>query len=476
MARVSGATEAAGPAADLESAHVRRAWPLIAAMALGGTAYGFAATMVVPSVPSLQRALDLTPATSGWILSAYLVAASVLTGVVGRFGDVYGRRRILVLTLVVFTAGSVLCAAASSFPLLLLGRVVQGCGGAIYPLAYGILSERLPSGRREAALGLMAATMGIGAGVGPVLGGLVSDHASYRWIFVVVAALAAAAATAVGRVVPAAPRPTGERARVDMPGAALLAIGVSAPLIAVSQANRWGWAEAPTLALFAVGAVVLPAFVLVERRVETPLISMRTMAHPVVRWTNVIAILYSVWAFGVIIAITLLGQQESGSGYGLSATVAGLILVPNAVGTLIGGAIAARIGVVRGFRVPLVLGQLVGLVGTVPLVFLFDLVAVAYLVSGVVGLGTGLSLAANTNLIVASVSAGETATATGISTVVRNVGGAVGVQVPIALFATATIAGTGGFSDRGLTLGFGFLALAAIVSLALVWFVPRRPG
>ncbi len=455
---------------------VPRAGPLIGAMALGGAAYGFAATMVIPAVPALQSGLHVSPAAAGWVLSAYLVAASVLTGIVGRFGDAFGRRQTLVASLVVFALGSAICVAANSLPLLILGRIVQGAGGGIYPLAYGILAERLAPDRRASALGLMAATMGIGAGIGPVLGGVVSDHASHRFIFVVVGLLALAAAAAVHRVVPWAPRPGGGRAAIDLPGACLLAVTVSAPLIAVSQANRWGWADPLTLGLFAIGAVMLVVFVAVERRVVQPLISMRTMALPVVRWTNVVAVGYSIWAFGALIAITLVAQQKAGSGYGLDATRAGLILVPNAAGVLLGGALTARIGAGRGFRLPLLLGQILGIVALVPLVFLYDVEAAAYVVSGVVGLGTGLSVAANTNLIVASVPAGETATATGISTVVRNVGGAVGVQVPIALFATDTIAGTHAFGDRGLTVGFAFLAGAAIVALLTARLIPGDRG
>jgi MFS family permease len=449
-----------------------RAGPLIAVMALGGTAYGFAATMVIPAVPALQRGLDVSPAAAGWVLSAYLVAASVLTGIVGRLGDVFGRRRTLVASLGVFAIGAAICAAAGSMPLLLLGRVVQGAGGGIYPLAYGILAERLEPAKRASALGLMAATMGIGAGIGPVLGGVISDHASHRWIFVVVGLLALAAAAAVLRVVPRAGRPVGGRAAIDLPGALVLAVTVSAPLIAISQANRWGWSDPLTLGLLGLGVVMLGVFIAVERRVPQPLVSMRTMALPVVRWTNVVAISYSIWAFGTLIAITLVAQQESGSGFGLSATQAGLILIPNAVGVLVGGALTARLGARRGFRLPLLLGQVVGIAALVPFVFLHDVLAVAYVVSGVVGLGTGLSLAANTNLIVSAVSAGETATATGISTVVRNVGGAIGVQVPIALFATDAIVGGNDFGDSGLTLGFAFLAGAALVALALVRMIP----
>ncbi|MBM3677935.1 MAG: MFS transporter, partial [Actinobacteria bacterium] len=258
---------------------------LIAAMALGGTAYGFAATMVIPAVPAIQRSLDVSPTAAGWALSAYLIAASVLTGIVGRLGDVFGRRRVLVGALVAAALGSAVCAATDLLPVLLVGRVIQGAGGGVYPLAYAILRERLEPGRRESALGLMAATMGLGGGFGPVLGGLVSDHASYRWIFVVVGVMALAAAALVVRVVPLVAPPAGGRARIDVLGAVVLAVTVSAPLIAVSQANRWGWAAPSTLALFAVGAAMLAVFVALERRVAEPLVSMRTMALPVVRWT-----------------------------------------------------------------------------------------------------------------------------------------------------------------------------------------------
>lgn len=446
---------------------------LIVAMSLGGSAYGLNATMAVPALPEMRSALDASATGVGWVLSSYLIAAAVATGIIGRLGDVFGARRALVWTLVVFGIASVVCALADSLWLLLVGRILQGVGGAVYPLAYAILRGALPPGRREAALGLMAATLGIGGGAGPLAGGLITDHVSYRWIFVVVAVMALCGVGASLHAVPRSSSLAGHTGSIDVPGAALLAATVFAPLLAVSQANQWGWAAPRTLALFAAGAAFLIAFVWVERKVATPLVNMQTMAHAVVMRTNVVAIVYSAAAFGTLIAITLLAQQRTGSGYGLAATAAGLILLPHGIAILLGGRLAPRFTGRAGFRRPLILGQVFIVAGLAVFVPTFGSLPLAYVVSVAVGLGVGLALAANTNLVVESVPVEETATATGISTIIRNIGGAFGVQVTIALFSTHLVPGTSDFADRGLLLGFVFLACVAALGLALSTFVPH---
>lgn len=445
---------------------------LVGALVLGGLAYGLTATMLVPTVPALQREFDTSTTGAGWVITVGYVSASVATGIIGRIGDALGKRRALTLTLLVFASGAVVCALAGSLWLMLVGRAVQGVGGAVYPLAYGILRDRLPLQQREAAIGLVAATLGVGGGFGPVLGGAIAEHASITWIFAFGGLLALSGAVATWLFVPASVRERPPGTRPDVLGALLLAATVVAPLIAASQANVWGWGAPRTVGLFVGGAVLLVVFVAVERRVAAPLVNMRTIAHPVVLRTNLVGIAYSVCIFGGLIAMTLIAQQREGDGFGLGATAAGLILVPHGVGVIAGGRLAIRLREL-GQRPTLLIGQAVMLVGIGLLVPFYDVRAVLYVVAGVTGVGLGLALAATTNLVVAAVPPGEVATATAITTIVRNIGGAVGAQVLIALFTLRLIPGTDAFAGAGLTIGIGFLAAAGVAGLALAWVVPR---
>lgn len=445
---------------------------MVGALVLGGLAYGLTATMLVPAVPALEREFGTTTTGAGWVITIGYVSASVATGIIGRVGDALGKRHALALTLLVFAVGAVVCALAHSLWLVLIGRAIQGVGGAVYPLAYGILRDRLELRHREAAIGLVAATLGVGGGFGPVLGGAVAEHASITWIFVVGGLLALAGVVATWTLVPPSTRERPRGERPDVLGALVLSGAVVAPLIAASQANRWGWGDPATVGLFAVGAVLLALFVAVERRAAAPLVSITTIAHPVVLRTNLVGIAYSVCAFGALIAMTLVAQQREGDGFGLGATAAGLILVPHGVGVLAGGRLAVRLRHL-GQRRTLLLGQAAILVGLVLLVPLYDVRAVLYAVSAVTGVGLGLALAATTNLVVAAVPPGEVATATAITTIVRNIGGAVGAQVLIALFSLRLIPGTQAFATAGLTIGIAFLAAAALVGLLLAWVVPR---
>jgi predicted MFS family arabinose efflux permease len=424
-------------------------------------------------VPQLQLLLHTSPTGIGWVVSSYLIAASAGVGLIGRLGDDFGRRRTILAALVLFTAGCVVGTVATSLPLMVLGRVMQGTGGGgVYPLAFGILRDGVPAERRAQAVGLTAATLGIGGGLGPLLGGLLTDGAGVRWVFIVPALLGVLALASVAGVVPRIGVHR-ERVRIDFLGALLLPAAVVAPLLGVSEANHWGFGSARTLALLGAGVVLFGLFALVERRVAQPLVNLKTIAHPVVLKTNIAAVGYSVYAFGTLIGLTLLAQQHGGIGYGLSPTAAGLILLPHGLGNLFGAMAAPRMSMRRSRVTPLVAGQIVALAGLALFIPFVAVRALALVMSAATGFGVGLSLAATTNNVISSVPPAETATAASITTTVRNIGGAAGAQIVIALFAIRLLPGGQGFARGGYELGFGLLALAATSSLVLSLRVPE---
>src|SRR5260370_23540872 len=203
-----------------------------------------------------------------WVLTGYLVAAAVVPPVMGRLGDMFGKRRMLVVALVLFGAGGAVAAVAPNVWIVVAAGVLQGAGGGSFPLCFGIISDSFPEKRRPGALGLMSAIAGVGAGAGLVLDGLLIDHASYHWIFWSGTIMAALAITGI-RALP----DSGERTpgRIDYAGSVLLSVGITAPLIALTETTSWGWGSARTLGLIAGGLVVLVLFGLFERRVKGPL-------------------------------------------------------------------------------------------------------------------------------------------------------------------------------------------------------------
>src|SRR5690348_4669860 len=155
----------------------------LAVLAVSALAYALSQTMVAPALPEIQRALHTTTTAVTYVLTVYLLTASVATPIVGRLGDMFGKERMLMVTLGFFGAGSLVAALSHSIGMLIAGRAIQGVGGAVFPLAFGIIRDEFPPEKVATAIGLISATFGIGGGAGLVLAGVIVDNLSYEWIF-----------------------------------------------------------------------------------------------------------------------------------------------------------------------------------------------------------------------------------------------------------------------------------------------------
>ena len=149
----------------------------------GALAYALSQTMIAPAIPEIQNDLGTTTTLVTFALTAFLLAASVATPIMGRLGDMFGKERMLVITLIIFALGSLVCALSHSIALLIAGRAIQGVGGAIFPLSFGIIRDEFPREKVATGIGLISATFGIGGGAGLVISGLIVDHFAYEWIF-----------------------------------------------------------------------------------------------------------------------------------------------------------------------------------------------------------------------------------------------------------------------------------------------------
>jgi EmrB/QacA subfamily drug resistance transporter len=450
---------------------------ILAVLSLGGGSYALLQSLVVPALPVLEHDLHTTTAGVAWVFTSYLLAASVVTPIAGRLGDIFGKKRVLVITLAGLTAGSLLAAVVHTLPLMIVARTIQGLGGAVFPLAFGIVRDEFPRERVAGAIALISGILGIGGGLGIVLAGPILQGLSYHWLFWIPLIVTLIATVAAIVLIPESPlRAPGN---VHWLGAFLLSGWLVALLLAVSEAPTWGWGSGKTLGLIVIGVLVAGAWVWAENRAVHPLVDMKMMRLPAVWTTNLAALLLG---FGMYSAFVLIPQfvqtpRSTGYGYGASVSQAGLFLVPTTIAMLIFSPIGGRLSGVVGSKVPLVAGSVMTLVSFVVLATAGSRWEI-YVAAGLLGIGVGFAFASLANLIVEAVRPDQTGVASGMNTIVRTIGGAIGAEVGASILAANVIGG--GFPDKhGYTVTFTICAAVLAVGVLASLAVPgrrRRPA
>src|SRR5215210_5600208 len=442
-------------------------------LSLAALAFALAQTTLIPALTELARALDTDASGVAWTVTGYLLSAAVCTPIFGRLGDMFGKRRLLVVALGLFGAGSVVSALGTSLEVVVLGRVLQGAGGGIFPLCFGIIRDEFPREKVASSIGLISATFGIGGGAGLILGGLITDHASYHWIFWLGAISAALAAVFIELFVPESPVRT--PGRVDVRGAIVLGLGLTAPLLAIARANDWGWSSARTLGLFAVGIAILAGWVALQRRTKEPLVDIEMLRRPPVLMTNIATLLVGFGMFGSFILIPQLAEAPASTGYGfgLTATGAGLLMLPGALVMLVAGPIAGRLVRRFGGKVPLSLGAFISAAGLLLMALDHGTQGAMVAWNIVLSIGIGLAFAAMPNLIFDAVPQSETGEATGFNTLVRSVGASLGSQIAAAILTGSVVAGAVLPSGEGYTTAFLVSAGVATVAGIVALLIPR---
>ena len=445
---------------------------ILGVLALGGAAYALLQSLVVPALPVLQR--DLHTSTSGvaWVFTSYLLAASVVTPIAGRLGDMFGKKRVLVIALAGLAAGSLLAAVVTSLPLMIVARTIQGLGGAIFPLAFGILRDEFPRERVAGAIALVSGILGIGGGLGIVLAGPILQHLSFHWLFWIPLAVTSVATVAAIVFIPESTlRAPGD---IHWLGGALLSGWLVALLVAVSEGSTWHWGSAKTLGLFILSALLAAAWVRAESRSSHPLVDMKMMRLTGVWTTNAAALLLGFGMYSAFILIPQFVQTPTSTGYGLGASVsqAGLFLVPTTIALLITSPIGGRLSNAVGSKVPLVLGSILTTIA-------FVVLATAgarweiYLAATLVGAGVGFAFASMANLIVEAVPPGQTGVATGMNTIVRTIGGAIGAEIAASVLAGHVLA-SGEPAKHGYTMTFWICVAVLLVGVLASLAVPSR--
>ncbi len=407
------------------------------------------------------------------MLTAFLLSASITTPIIGRLGDMYGKHRLLLIVLVALALGTLISAVATSLPVMLLGRVIQGAGAGVFPLAFSIVRDEMPHERVPGAMGLISSLLGIGAGAGVVLAGVITQHLTYHWLFWFPLGLIAVTGFLTWRYIPESPIKT--PARINYGAAALMTVGMSALLLGITETSTWGWGSARTLGLMAAGVAVILLWIREELRSREPLVDMRMMGTRGVWTTNTAAFLIGVGMYSSFILLPEFVQAPTSTGYGFGAsvTVAGLYLLPSTIAILVVGQLAGVIERRIGSRGALIGGTLFALACYLILVAERSQPLDVYLAAGLLGIGIGLSFSAMANLIVENVPQQQTGVATGMNAVTRTLGGAFGGQIAATMLAD-NLAASGLPTDTGFALSFLMCLIAMAAAFGFALWVPRR--
>jgi EmrB/QacA subfamily drug resistance transporter len=446
--------------ADSPAVHGMSPRVTLAVLCMAAVAYSVLSSAVIPALPTFQRSLHASETGVTWLLTGFLLSASVGTAIIGKLGDMYGKQRLLIWTLLILAAGTLLAALSGSLPVLIVARIIQGVAGGIFPLSYGIVRDEFPADRVAGSIGLMSAILGIGGGFGLVLGGLIDEHLSWHWLFWIPLPAMVLAAFCTWRFIPESQvRSPG---RVNWLAAALLTVGMSTVLLAIAQTTTWGWTSASTLVLLGLGLAVCAWWIRVEVRSPAPLVDMTMMRVRGVWTTNLAAFLLGGGLYAWFLLLPQYAQlpRSTGFGYGASVVAAGLYLLPCAVGMGVLGSVAGQIERRFTSRRALITGAAVSAVACGWLIFNSQHPYDMLISSALLGVGIGLAFAALGNLIVQAVPASQTGVASGMNTVLRTLGGAVGGQIA-ATFVAGDIV-------RGLPAQAGFTRTFAMAALFLV--------
>jgi MFS family permease len=465
-----GRTDRAGPRTKRSSYRVTFA---VVSAAVGS--FALLQSLVIPVLPTIQHELHTSQATVTWVLTAYLLSASIFTPILGRIGDMFGKERLFVATLGALAVGSLLAALAHSIGLLIVARVIQGVGGGVLPLTFGIVRDEFPPDKVRGAVAAIAALGSAGGGLGIVVSGPIVKVAGYHWLFWVPLIIVLCAAVAALVFVPESPvRSPG---RVNWQAGLLLSAWLVALLLAVSEAPKWGWGSAAVLGLFAASIVLSVAWIWTETRSDQPMIDMHMMRLPVMWTTNLVTFLFGFGLYAVFGFLPQFLQTPRSAGYGFSASIteSGLIILPMTAGMFLVGLAANRLSGRFSAKFVLIAGSVITIVAFAGLTYAHSAQWEVVVATAFLGAGFGLTFAVMPTLIVAAVPSNQTAVANGMNANIRTIGGAIGAGV----MATVVISGVRAGRlphESGYVHGFEMLAISAIAAALAGFLVPAARG
>ncbi|MET9874736.1 MFS transporter [Actinacidiphila glaucinigra] len=454
----------------------RTSGAVVPVLAFVGIVVAVMQTLLVPVIKDLPQLLDTAPSNATWVLTSTLLAGAVATPIMGRLGDLYGKRRMLIGSLSVMVVGAVISAVTSELLTMIVGRTLQGFAMGAIPLGIGLMRDMLPRERLGSAMALMSSSIGVGGGLALPGAALIAQHANWHALFYAAAGLGVLAIVLALAVVPESPMRA--KGSFDLPGALGLSTGLILFLLPITKGSDWGWSSGTTLGLFGASAVVLLLWGVMELRVKAPLVDLRTTARREVLLTNLASIMVGVSFYVVSLVLPQLLQlpTATGAGLGQSMVVAGLAVAPLGLTMMFTAPVYARLSARFGPKTTLIIGLLVIGAGYGGGIGLMDAVWQTILTSVILGAGIGLAYSSLPALIIGAVPASETGAANGLNTLMRSVGTSVSSAVIGMVLANSAVQvnGVAVPTMHGFRLSFLIATGAVLVGLLLAFGLPGR--
>jgi EmrB/QacA subfamily drug resistance transporter len=451
--------------------------PVLIGIMLSTAVVAIDATVIATAVPSIVASLGGF-AKFPWLFSVYLLAQAVTVPVYGKLADVFGRKPVMLFGIGLFLVGSVLCGMAWSMGALIAFRAVQGLGaGAVQPMSMTIVGDLYSLQERAKVQGYIASVWGVSSVVGPTLGGVFSEYASWRWIFFVNIPLCLIAAATIG--LRFRERVDRRRPRIDYAGAGVLTVALTLLILGLLEGGQaWAWGSPQGVAVLAAGAVLLGVFVVIERRAADPVVPLHLLRNRLLVATSLVAACVGAVLIGLSSYVPTFVQDVLGTG----PLVAGFALAALTLGWPLSASQSGRVYLRIGMRATAVIGAAVVVLGSALLLLLGSSSSVFQVGATSFVIGLGMGFAAAPTLIAAQSAVGwqQRGVVTGTNMFFRSAGSAVGVAV-FGAIVNATLGGSGVDSDRvppaALTTAVHQVFLAtvvlAVVMLAATLLMPR---
>jgi EmrB/QacA subfamily drug resistance transporter len=445
-------------------------WWTLAAVSFGLFMIMLDNTVVNVALPSIQRDLGVGLSELEWIVSGYALTFAALMLIGGKLADAYGRRLVFVIGIVVFTVASLLCGLATSGTMLIAARVLQGSGAALMsPATLSIITATFPPRQRGTAVGIWAGVSALALAIGPLIGGLLTEHASWNWIFFVNVPVGLIGIGASFLLIDESRDPTHDR--LDLPGLATSAVGLFALTYGLIEANGYGWGSTRIVGAFVVAVVALVSFVVLERHQRSPMLDLTLFRNRTYVGANLVILLVALAMFGVFFFVSLYMQNV----LGYSAVEAGAAFLPMTILIIIVAPIAGRVSDRLGSRGLMTAGMLL----LAAQLFYFSRLGLTAtfwtLLPGLVlgGFGMSMTMTPSTAAATRAVPVAKAGVGAAVLNALRQVGGSLGIALMGAIMAAklttppTPASFVAGFQDA-LMVSAGIAVAGAIVAAILV--------
>ncbi|MEV0095200.1 MFS transporter [Streptomyces sp. NPDC050738] len=450
---------------------------IVPVLAFAGIVVAVMQTLLVPVIQDLPALLSTAPSNATWVMTATLLAGAISTPIMGRLGDLAGKRKMLIASLAVMVVGSLICAFTDELLVMIVGRALQGFAMGAIPLGIGIMRDELPREKLPSAMALMSSSIGVGGGLALPIAALIAQHSDWHALFFMAAGLGVVSIALTLVFVPESK--VRAQGSFDLPGALGLALGLIAFLLPITKGSDWGWTDTKTLGLFAASLVIFLLWGFMELRKKAPLVDLRTTARREVLLTNLASIMVGVAFYAISLVLPQLLQLPKATGYGLgqSMVVAGLCVAPLGLTMMLTAPVYARLSARYGPKVTLILGMLIIAIGYGAGLGLMSAAWQTIVISVVVGAGIGLAYSSLPALIIGAVDPSQTGAATGLNTLMRSIGTSVSSAVIGMVLANTSVkfGPVEVASMNGFRTSFMIATGAVAVGVLLAVFLPGRP-